>query len=57
VWARNIIDGLGKVEVMNLLEWLVLGLLVVIIIVPIFIWFYSEAILRTLDFGSQPPRK
>ena len=42
---------------MNLLEWLVLGLLVVIIIVPIFIWFYSEAILRKLDFSSQPPSK
>ena len=42
---------------MTLFVWLAIGLLVVIIIVPIFIWLYSEAILKKLDFGSQPPRK
>ena len=43
---------------MTLFVWLAIGLLVVvIIIVPIFIWLYSEAILRKLDFSSQPPRK
>jgi hypothetical protein len=42
---------------MTIFDWLAIGLLVVIIIVPIFIWLYSEAILKKLNFGSQPPRK
>ena len=47
----------GEEEGMTLFVWLAIGLLVVIIIVPIFIWLYSEAILRKLDFSSQSPRK
>ena len=42
---------------MTLFVCLAISLLVVIIIVHIFIWLYSEAILRKLDFTSQPPRK
>jgi hypothetical protein len=42
-------------EAMTVFDWLALGLLVMIIIVPIFIWLGSEAVLRKLDFSSQRP--